>query len=317
MADDGSNAIYVLHGKDAFLREDARKAIIHRLVGDADPQTCLATFDGEAALAEVLDELRTLPFLASHRVVIVREADAFVSANRETLEDYFENPSSSGTLILEVGAWPKNTKLAKKLPAAGKLIECDSPQGGKLVTWIRKAGQRHGKVVDNAAAALLAEWVGNDLATLENELAKLACYVGNRETVTADDVTAVVAATAGPEAFAVTNAVIAGDIAAALRATFAALQTRGAEFALLGQLAWHVRRSLQAVQAIRAGQNRQSAIRAAKVFYNQREFEGMLKRRGERKLQQDMRRVLRADLGMKGGLAARAAMQDLVVQLCI
>jgi DNA polymerase-3 subunit delta len=317
MAETSPQAVYVLHGKDAFLREDARRKIVDRLVGDADPQTCLATFDDEASLAAVMDELRTLPFLASHRVVIVRDADAFVSANRDALEAYFENPASSGTLVLEVNAWPKNTRLAKKLPACGELIECDSPEGAQLVTWIAQAAKRHGKDVDQAAARLLAEWIGNDLATLDNELEKLACYVGDRASITAEDVSTIVAATAGPEAFAVTNAVIAGDVASALKAVFGAMQTRGAEFALLGQLAWHVRRSLQAVQAIRSGQDRRRALKAAKVFYNEREFEAMLRRRGERKLQQDMRRILRADLGLKSGLAPRAAMQDLVVQLCV
>ncbi len=311
-----SPAIYVLHGKDAFLREDARKRIIKQLLGDADPQTCLATFDDEATLADVLDELKTLPFLAPHRAVVIRDADAFVSAYRQQLEDYFENPSQTGTLILEVTAWPKTTKLAKKLSTVGKLIECDSPEGGKLVSWIRQTGKDRGKEVQAPAAELLAQWIGNDLATLDNEIEKLICYVGDRQSITPEDVAAIVAATAGPEAFAVVNAIIAGDIASALQAVEGAMETRGAEFAVLGQIAWHVRRSLQAVQAIRAGQDRRQALRAAKVFYNAGAFEQMLRRRGERKLQQDMRRVLRADLGMKSGLDAKAAMQDLVVQLC-
>jgi DNA polymerase-3 subunit delta len=309
-------AIYVLHGKDAFLREDARKRIIKQLLGDADPQTCLSSFDDEVTLADVLDELKTLPFLAPHRIVVIRDADAFISAHRQQLEDYFENPSKTGTLILEVSAWPKTTKLAKKLPAVGELVECDSPEGGKLVSWIRQAGKDRGKDVQAAAAELLAEWIGNDLATLDNEVEKLVCYVGDRKSITPEDVADIVAATAGPEAFAVVNAIIAGDTAGALSAVISAMQTRGAEFAVLGQIAWHVRRSLQAVQAIRAGQDRRQALRAAKVFYNSGAFEQMLRRRGERKLQQDMRRVLRADLGMKSGLDAKAAMQDLVVQLC-
>lgn len=314
---DTRSAIFVLHGKDAFLRSDARQKIIQRLLGDADPQTCLASFEEDASLAEVLDELKTLPFLAPHRVVVVRDADAFISAYRDAMEKYFDAPAEHGTLILEVNSWPKTTKLAKKLPAVGELIECDSPEGSKLVSWIRQTGKDKGKDVQAGAAQLLAEWIGPDLGLLSNEIEKLVCYVGDRKSITPEDVSAIVAATAGPEAFEIVNAVIAGDTRGALSALHRAMDTRGAEFGLLGQLSWHVRRSLQVVQAIRAGENRNQALRGGKVFYNQDAFQGMLRRRGERQLQQDMRRVLWADLALKSsGGTARGIMQDLVMSLC-
>ena len=56
--------VYVLYGSDAFLRDETRRALVQRIIGDADPQTAVTHFDAMAELAEVLDELRTLPFLA-------------------------------------------------------------------------------------------------------------------------------------------------------------------------------------------------------------------------------------------------------------
>lgn len=310
------NPIYVLHGKDAHLRDEARRRIIAQTVGDADPQVCLTSFDATVELAAVLDELRTLPFLAPHRVVIVREAESFVSANREALEHYFDAPVTSATLILEVGTWPGNTRLAKKLKSVGELIECASPEGAKLLGWIRAEVEKRGKTIAPDAAGLLAEWIGPSLTTLSTELDKVVTYLGERPTVTVQDVTAIVTASASPEAFAVTNAITNGDARAALRAMAAALQTRGAEFALLGQIAWHIRRALQVAQGIAAGQNPMTAMKAARVFYGQREFQAMLRRRSLKKLQADVRRLLQADLGMKSGTEALPAMQQLVIELC-
>ncbi|MFW6062370.1 MAG: DNA polymerase III subunit delta, partial [Planctomycetota bacterium] len=105
--------IYVLHGNDQFLLDTWRKEIVSRLVGDADPQVCVTSFDASAELAEVLDELRTLPFLAPYRVVIVRDADAFVSAHRDALENYLDRPCQSASLVLMVSSFPKNTRLYK------------------------------------------------------------------------------------------------------------------------------------------------------------------------------------------------------------
>ena len=66
-------------------------------------------------LTEVLDELRTLPFLAEKRVVVLKNADKFVSEHRAALEKYFDEPSPTGVLVLTVDTWMKSTKLAKKL----------------------------------------------------------------------------------------------------------------------------------------------------------------------------------------------------------
>ncbi|MBN1553423.1 MAG: DNA polymerase III subunit delta [Phycisphaerae bacterium] len=308
--------IHVLHGKDAHLRDAARRDVIARAVGDADPQVCVSSFDATAELADVLDELRTLPFLAPHRVVIVRDAESFVSANREALEKYFDAPAASATLILEVGAWPSNTKLAKKLKSVGDLVDCDSPEGAKLLGWIRAAVEQRGKTIAPDAAGLLADWIGPSLTTLSNELDKVVTYIGENPAITTRDVTAVVTSTAGPEAFAVTNALTNGDAKSALQATTAALQTRGAEFALLGQIAWHIRRAMQVAQDVAAGQNPMTAMKSARVFYGQREFQAMLRRRTLQQFQADFRKLIAADLGMKTGRDALPAMQQLVIELC-
>lgn len=310
-------SIVVLSGKDAYLRETARRRVVSRIVGEADPQLCVMDFDADAELSTVFDELRTLPFLAPHRVVIVHEAEAFITAHRQALENYLDKPAGNGTLILEAGSFPKNTRLAKKLPqAGGEIIDCSSPSGANLLRWIRDAaGEREIKLQADAAN-LLAEWVGEDLASLSTELDKLRCYVGAGGTVTARNVADLACNVAGPEAFALVNAIVAADPAGALKTLNAALSARGAEFALLGQLSWHVRRALQAAQAIRAGTPANAALKAAKVFYGQREFQTMLQRRGVRKLQQDARRLLAADLGMKSGLKPHQAMQQLVMELC-
>ncbi len=59
-----SSPIYILAGKDQALRDQARARLLAELIGDADPQTCLAQYDGDVELAVVFDELRTMPFLA-------------------------------------------------------------------------------------------------------------------------------------------------------------------------------------------------------------------------------------------------------------
>jgi DNA polymerase-3 subunit delta len=310
-------SIYVLHGRDEHLKEENRNSIVAQITGDADPQLCLRTFDGDVELLTVLDELRTLPFLAPHRVVIVRGADEFVSKNREGLEKYLDNPSQSGTLVLEVKTWNKQTRLAKNLPAAGgEAIACTPPEGNELVSWIRKQAEAFGKRLRPDAAVALAGSVGGDLCALKTELEKLASFTGEEQTITANDVAAVVSAAAPPEAFAVIDAVILGDAGGAIKHLEAALTVRGAEFQVMGQLAWHVRRCIVARRIMDRGGTAFEAVKAAKVWKLKEEFGRMIRKKPMKKLLGHMRNLMEADLGMKSGLDPRDSLQRLLVILC-
>jgi DNA polymerase-3 subunit delta len=308
--------VYVLNGSDNFLRDHHRKRIISDIIGDADPQTAVSSFDATAELAQVLDELRTLPFLAPRRVVIIQDAEAFISAFRESLENYLNNPSSASSLILTVSSWPKNTRLAKLAAGIGETIDCSTPEKKNLPAWLRKVSAKHQKTMAPDAIELLVEWRGEDLASLENEMEKLTLYVGNRDTITANDVGLLVTSTAGAGAFELTNAITVGNPAAALKALASSLTQRGEEFKMLGLLAWHLRKALSVQQAIDRGEAPSQACKSARVFFQQQEFLNMLRRRGRKKLQDDFRKLLAADLAMKTGADPIAALQELVVRLC-
>lgn len=312
MSASATKPVYVLHGSDAFLRDEHRNEIVARLAGDADPQLCIASFDATAQLADVLDELRTVPFLAPLRIVIVCDADAFVSAHREPLERYLNSPASSGVLILTVASWTKTTRLARLVAKIGETRDCSPPQRRDLGRWLQSAFEDRGKKIAPQVAELLAEWVGADLAALSMEVEKLSLYVGDRKDVTADDAAQLVTATAGPAAFALTNAITDGDVPAALTALSGMITRRGDELKTLGMIGWHLRRSLQAGQDLAAGR----PISFRMPYPAKQALDRMLRRRGRRKLQQDFRRLIRTDLAIKSGADPAGAIQELVVELC-
>ncbi len=308
--------IYILHGNDAYLRDEHRRALLAEIIGQADPQVCVAAFDATAELAVVLDELRTLPFLAPRRVVIVRDADAFVSAHRDSIERYLESPAESGTLVLQVAAWPSNTRLYKLVAKVGQIIDCTQPDVRELPNWITLAAARRKKKIDRDAAELLAVWIGADLAALDSELEKLCLFIGNRPAIAMADVSSLVASTAGPGPFDLTNAIIAGNAKGALVALGGMLNKRGEEFRVLGLIASHLRKALLAQQLKLIGQNPESVLPYNMPPMAKKAFMNLLARRSLRKMQMDFRKLIKADLGMKSGMEPLAAMQDLIVALC-
>lgn len=314
MPDEPTKPVYVLWGDDAYLQDAARRQIVARAVGNADPQTCVVSLDATAELADVLDELRTLPFLAPVRVVIVRDADAFVSAHRGALEAYLERPTATAVLVLMVSSWPKNTRLAKIVPKIGEAIPCGRVKGEALRTWLTGAAARRGKKLAPRAAELLAACAEGDLGLLEGEIEKLSIYVGSRETITPEDLTAVSAATAGAVDFALSNALAALDAPGALTALHKLMAGRGAEFMVLGQIAFHLRRALGAQQLASRGLSPEGALRMP--YRAKQSVLSLLRRRNLRAMQADFRRLTETDLAMKSGADPAAAMQRLVVELC-
>ncbi|HDZ21562.1 hypothetical protein LCGC14_0123830 [marine sediment metagenome] len=308
--------VYVLVGTDAYLQDAHRQEIISAVVGEADPQIAVATYDASAELAEVLDALRTLPFLAARRAVVLRDADAFISANRETLEKYLQAPVETAVLVLMVSSWPKTTRLYKLVAKIGQTFDCAVPEKTDLRGWLMQAAKKRGKTLAGDAAGLLGEWIGGDYAALDGEIEKLSLYVGRRDTITLADVSALVTATAGPAAFALTDALTAGDAAGALTAMGGMLTVRGEEFRVLGLIGWHVRRVMQAHQMVAAGKGPDVAMKAVRVYYNRQQFANLLRRRPMNRLVSDFRRLLAADRAMKTGADAKTALQQLVVGLC-
>ncbi len=189
--------VYAVFGDDAYLRRETLHEVRRvALPGGEDDDLSIARFPGESAkLADVFDELRTLPFFAKRRLVVVEGADPFVTAHRKELESYAEEPSTSGVLVLMVKVWPSNTKLAKVVEKTGLSVECKGPNDRLLTPWLMHiAKTRYQAVLDPGATELLLELVGPEVGLLVAEIEKLSIYVGSKGKIHRDDVARMVGA---------------------------------------------------------------------------------------------------------------------------
>src|SRR6185437_15678781 len=123
------------------------------------------------------------------RLVIVDDADDFVSDHRSHLEKYVDKPVRKSVLVLDVKTFPKTTRLSKQLATKGLEVECSELKGIALSKWLQDTAQeKYQQTLSRDAAGLLIELVGNELGLLDQELAKLATYVGSGATINIDDV---------------------------------------------------------------------------------------------------------------------------------
>src|SRR5438309_7026766 len=98
-----SKPVIALIGDEPFLQLQKLQQIIAQFPADVQR----ADFDGaRAELSDVLDELRSFAMFGSGKLVVVRDADEFISRFREPLEEYVCNPSDSATMVLRVSSLP-------------------------------------------------------------------------------------------------------------------------------------------------------------------------------------------------------------------
>ncbi|MBU0718846.1 MAG: DNA polymerase III subunit delta [Planctomycetes bacterium] len=291
--------VYAIVGPDRFLRGESLKRVLAQLGEEVD--ACTRLEGSDAVLAEVLDEVRTMSLLGTRRVVVVEEADPFITRHREVLERYVADPCPSGCLILSSSSLPRNTRLYKAVNAIKGVIHCDPPKGRAMIGWIAsRAEATYRKRISPAAAQRLREHLGDNPGVLDAELAKLASFVGDRTEIGPADIDALTGHHREEKVFAVTDAMSAGEAESALRHWEQVLATdRAAPGRAIAGLAWGVRRLLAARREWEQGADLQGIAR--RMYADADTLRRRLERVSTAQLEEQQHDLLAADLAVKTG----------------
>ncbi len=313
-------AIAVLFGEQQYLKRAAFERLFRLVLGEDDERLGLSRFAGDDVdLKTVCDELRTVSMWGTSRLVMIDDADKFVSQNREGLEKYLQKPAKNSLLVLDVKAWPKTTRLAKAVPKIGLELECSPLSASDLTRWISETAKtEHGKSINREAAALIHELAGDDLGLLEQELAKLAAYVGERKSIDVADVQTLVGGWATETTWSIAAAVRRGETGEALDLLNQLLDAGESAHKILGGLTFVFRRLAQAVELSSQGTSLDRALGEAGVFVREvGESAAYLRRLGRTEAQRISARLLEADSVLKGALIMpeREVLETLIVKL--
>jgi DNA polymerase III subunit delta len=283
-----SPSVAVIFGDEEFQKSRAIQALLDvALPGEAERAMSLSSYDGTRpeeqggpVFAAIMDDLGTLPFLSKRRVVLIRDADKFVSENRERLERYISKPSATGTLILDCRSFPKTTRLYKAVSAGGGDIrECRRLSGRALTEFVMAEARAQGKRLDYPVAARLVDLLGAEQGVLASEVEKLSLYAGPRPAITLDDVTELVGQSREEKIFAVMDAAAGGTLAMALALWRQVLATDPAAiYRAIGGMAYVVRRWLAAHRLLAEGLSVDAIAPKVMMYGRARELDGILRR---------------------------------------
>lgn len=179
--------VYLILAKEAYPRRHAIECLValaNKKAGEFD----VATFDAERSEAvQVLQELKARTFFAKRRLIIVNQVELFNKDSLEKIEAYLAAPEPASCLAMTSSSLSRATNFYKKLEKIGVLLDIAEEKPWEkernLVDWLMKAAHAIGKQLSHRAAEQLVKQLGTDQSLLDQELKKLACYVGTHSAI--------------------------------------------------------------------------------------------------------------------------------------
>jgi DNA polymerase-3 subunit delta len=327
--------VCAVSGDEAFLKSEVLVTLRRTVLSGGDADFSLTTLAGrEVQLRDVVDALSTVSLFGDgRRLVIVEEADTFVTEHRSELEDFAAKladsvrSASKGVLVLDVKTWPANTRLAKIVAAGGLTIQCAAPKERELKTWLTKrAKNEHDVRLDAAAVDALLELVPPEIGILVQELAKLALLVGENRVIDVKLVEQNVGGWRARATWDMIDAAADGNAASALRQLDRLIASGEKPHGLFPQMASSLRRFATAVELIESAEAdrrrispRDALARAGVLPFKLSHAERQLRQIGRQRARQITSWLLAVDLAIKGHNSAddraRIELEQLIVRL--
>lgn len=181
---------YYFHGDQDVLKDEALRGLLALTLEAA---TRDFNFDRRSAPDLSGEEFRALaltpPMLAQRRVLVLTEVEALrqrrtrAQSLRAAVTAYLERASSELVLVLVQSAGEEvDQELARRCAA----VAFDALPPERVARWVRHRAREEGLELEEEAAAHLCEAVGEDLAQIAAEVAKLSAAVRGRAATVAD-----------------------------------------------------------------------------------------------------------------------------------
>jgi DNA polymerase-3 subunit delta len=319
--------LYILFGPDEFsLREELER--IKEGLGDRESLASNTTiFEGkQVGFNQLMDACVALPFLGTHRLIIVEGLLARFEGDRAGL-----NKGEWGEFGVKIGDIPPSTALVlvdRQLKKGNALLKGLAPlasvkeftllKGAALEGWIRGRIKEGKGTISTDAVRMLASLVGDNLWVLASEIEKLLLYTMGRR-IEAGDVEEVVSYAREANVFVMVDALIEGQAARAAPLLHQLLQEGDTAPYLLVMITRQLRLLVQAKELSLQGYS-SAGVKdrlglASDYVLNKALKQG--RSYSMERLEQVYRKLLETDLSIKRGLwKSDLALDLLVAELC-
>ena len=178
--------IYFFHGEEAYYIDIAVKALENDvLTEDEKAFNQTVVYGKDTNYNEILSLAKQYPMMGDKQLIIVKEAQDLKFNDEETkiLEKYVENPVESTILVFahKHKKVDSRKKVFKTLDRAKMLFHSEPVKDYNLAKWIDDEARNLQIKLAPGISQLLADYLGNDLSRIANELNKMKLVLKDGE----------------------------------------------------------------------------------------------------------------------------------------
>ena len=181
--------LYFLYGEEPYYIDKISDFIEKNVLSEEEKEMNLTVLYGkEIKIDDVSSAARRFPMFSDYQVVIVKEAQN-LKRTFDKIEYYAQNPLSSTILVIcyKYDKPDGRKKYAKLFSEKGVLFESATIYDNQIPKFINDFCQDKKIKIETKAVNMLAEFIGNDLSRIVNEIDKLLIIKPKEvDTITAD-----------------------------------------------------------------------------------------------------------------------------------
>lgn len=179
------NTCYFLAGEETYYIDLISDYIEQNILDESEKGFNQSVYYGrDVDISSIIAASKQFPMMAEHTVIIIKEAQDLKKI--EELQSYIENPLQSTILVLcyRGKKLDKRKALYKSLQKNGIYFESNKLYDNKIPSWISGYLKSKKRTINTKSAAILAEFLGNNLSKIAGELNKLCILLKEGEEIT-------------------------------------------------------------------------------------------------------------------------------------
>lgn len=190
-------SVYFFYGEETYLTEDKIKSVKKRLIPVGTEDLNFLQLEGKKADLNILEEfLDSFPQMSERKLAVVKNTGYFNNMNStefKRMKKMTENAAADTCLIfVEESFDKKKEKNLDFIAEKGGVVRFDFLPGNQAEVWLERLFERCEKRVSDRDISYIVRQCGPALGSIYGEFSKLIHFVGQRQSVTREDIDAVI-----------------------------------------------------------------------------------------------------------------------------
>ena len=205
--------VYLLMGEEDYYIDRISDYIVEKALDENEKEFNLTIMYGlDTDVASIVNNAKRYPMMSEHQVVVVKEAQNIRAW--DDLSFYLQKPLESTILVIcyKHGTMDKRKKIVAEIEKKGVVFESKKLKENMLPAFITTYLKRRKMEIEDKAAEMMADFVGNDLNRMAGELDKLIITMpAGKNRITPEEIERNIGISKEYNNFELKNALIARD----------------------------------------------------------------------------------------------------------